>query len=286
METLKGLIRLIRPVNSVMMGFAVIVGAAISNSKGLLTNWLNLIFGFITGFLLTAASMVINDYYDREIDAVNEPDRPIPSGVIKPMEALSFAVILATLGLITAFLTGFTNLFCLLTAILFLLISIVYVTWGKRTGLFGNFMVSACVSAPFIYGGLAVGNIVPLKTWIFVALVLLANTGREITKGIVDVPGDSVRNVKTLAVLFGERKAALASAFFYLSAVALTPIPWVLGLVSAWFIPLVVVTNAGLLASSIRLLKDCSRENARKVKKQILAWFFTGLLAFLAGSMG
>ena len=42
----------------------------------------NILFGFGTGFMLTAAAMTINDYYDRTIDAINEPTRPIPSGLI------------------------------------------------------------------------------------------------------------------------------------------------------------------------------------------------------------
>ncbi|MBC7129975.1 geranylgeranylglycerol-phosphate geranylgeranyltransferase, partial [Candidatus Bathyarchaeota archaeon] len=282
MKKLAGFIRLIRPANCIMMGFAVIVGAAIANYMEFLTKGQNLIFGFLTGFLLTAASMAINDYYDKEIDAVNEPDRPIPSGIIKPSEALALTLILIILGLTAAFLTNPSALSCFITAILFLFISMAYVTVGKRTGLLGNFLVSACVSAPFIYGSLAVDSIVPLKTWIFVAMVFLSNTGREITKGIVDVPGDKERNVKTLAVRFGERKAALASAAFYLFAVALTPLPWLLGIVSIWFIPFVLVTNLGLIASSLMLLKDYSRERARKIKNQVLAWFFIGLIAFLA----
>src|SRR5271157_2405888 len=69
--------------------------------------------GFSTGFTLAAASMVINDYYDRQIDAINEPNRPIPSGLIKPNYALWFASILTVVGFVTSYLT---NIFCLATA--------------------------------------------------------------------------------------------------------------------------------------------------------------------------
>ncbi|MEM2911815.1 MAG: geranylgeranylglycerol-phosphate geranylgeranyltransferase [Candidatus Bathyarchaeia archaeon] len=285
MNRVVGFIRLMRPVNCLMMGFAVLVGAALADSNALGNSWQNLIYGFSTGFLLTAASMAINDYYDREIDAVNEPSRPIPSGLINPGEALAFALILIALGLVTAVLTNTSAVSCFATAIFFWLISATYVTVGKRTGLPGNFLVSACVSAPFIYGSLAVTNDVKLKIWIFVSMVFLSNTGREITKGIVDVQGDKARNVKTLAVRYGEQKAAVAAVIFYMIAVALTPLPPLLNLVFFWFTPLVVVADAGFVASSIMLLKDYSRENARKVKNQVLVWFFTGLIAFMAGSL-
>lgn len=285
MSKVVGFISLMRLVNCLMMGFAVIVGAALVNSNALGNSWQNLIYGFSTGFLLTAASMVINDYYDREIDAVNEPSRPIPSGLIRPYEAIAFSILLTLLGLVTAFLTNSAVISCFVTALLFWLISAAYATVGKRTGLLGNFLVSACVSAPFIYGSLAVANIVELKIWIFVFMVFLSNTGREITKGIVDVQGDEVRNVKTIAVRYGEQKAAVAAVAFYLLAVALTPLPPLLNLVSVWFIPLAALTDAGLIVSSAMLLRDYSRENARKVKNQVLAWFFMGLIAFLVGSL-
>ncbi len=287
MNKIAGFIRLMRPLNCLMMGFAVIVGATIANSKALANSSGSLIYGFFTGFLLTAAAMAINDYYDREIDTINEPSRPIPSGVVKPNEALVFAFLLTVLGLAAAALTciAAVSIFCFLTALIFWLISAIYATVGKRTGLLGNFLVSACVSAPFIYGSLAVTGNIELNILIFVLMVFLSNTGREITKGIVDVEGDKMRNVKTLAVCLGSRKAAITATIFYMTAVALSPLPPVLNLVTFWFIPLVVVTDAGLVASSIMLLMNCSRENSRKVKNQVLAWFLVGLVAFIVGSL-
>jgi geranylgeranylglycerol-phosphate geranylgeranyltransferase len=156
---------------------------------------------------------------------------------------------------------------------------------GKRSGLPGNFLVSVCVTIPFLYGSIAVVNRVELNVSLFAAMAFLSNTGREITKGIVDVEGDRSQNVKTLAVSYGEKKAAVAAALFYLSAVSLSPVPWFLGLVSVLFIPFVTVTDLGLIASSIMLLKDSSRDKARKIKKIVLLWFMFGLLAFVLGTI-
>jgi geranylgeranylglycerol-phosphate geranylgeranyltransferase len=114
-------------------------------------------------------------------------------------------------------------------------------------------------------------------------MAFLSNTGREITKGIVDVKGDKIKDVKTIAVHYGSRNAAFTATAFYLAAVLLTPTPWLLNLVSLWFIPIVSVTNLGLIASSLMLLKDYSRKNARKVKNIVLLWFTIGLLAFVIG---
>lgn len=280
-----GLIRLMRPVNCLMMGFAVLVGAALA-TKGVSTiadKWQSSLYGFITGFMLTAASMGINDYYDRNIDAVNEPKRPIPSGAVKPQEALVFASVLSTIGLVAAYLTSFS---CLLTAVIAWVVFVAYTTVGKGSGLPGNFLVSICVAIPLVYGSIVATDAVQLYVWLFALIAFLSNTGREITKGIVDVEGDRSRNVKTLAVRFGEKKAAAAAVAFYLLAVLLTPVPWFLNLVSLWFIPLVVLTDFGLVASSVLLLRDYSRDNARKIKNMVLYWLAIGLLAFIAGAVG
>ncbi len=282
MSKIGSYIRLMRPVNCVMMGIAVIIGAILANSKDM-TTLLNIVHGFVTGFALTAASMVINDYYDKEIDSINEPNRPIPSGTISPREAAAFAILLTVIGFSFAYLT---NLLCVLVAIMAWMVFVTYTTVGKRSGLPGNFLVSTCVAIPFIYGSIVVANAVTLNVLIFASMGFLSNTGREITKGIVDVQGDKVQNVKTLAVRYGEKPAAVASVIFYLSAVILSPLPWLLGLVSFWFIPLVAITGFGLVASSLLLLNDYSRQNARKVKNFVLLWFITGLLAFVVGAYG
>lgn len=285
MSKFSGYLRLMRPMNCLMMGLAVIIGAVVADAAGISGAWVNMVYGFMTGFTLTAASMAINDYYDRKIDAINEPKRPIPSGLIKPREALLFASVLTVVGFIAAYLTNIAYPLCLVVAIIAWLIFTAYTTVGKRSGLPGNFLVSACVSIPFVYGSVAIAGQVKFNVWLFAAMPFLSITGREITKGIVDVEGDKAHNVKTLAVRFGGGKAAAAAAAFYLSAVLLSPIPWLMNLVSIWFVPLVAVTDVGLIVSSLMLLRDHSREKARKIKNTVLLWFIFSLLAFIFGSV-
>jgi geranylgeranylglycerol-phosphate geranylgeranyltransferase len=282
MNKLGGFIRLIRPINCLMMGFAVLVGAVLATSLGTL-NWLNIFFGFLTGFTFCAAAMVINDYYDRKIDAINEPRRPIPSGAVKPKEALAFMVGLVVVGFVFSLLVVPYGLLCFAVAAVSLAITATYITVGKRSGLPGNFLVSACVAIPFIYGSVTVLGTVGLNVLLFASMAFLSNTGREITKGIVDVKGDSAEGIKTLAVRFGEKTAAITAVVFFIFAVALTPVTWVLGLVGIWFIPFVLVTDVGLVVCSVFLLLDHSREKARRIKKVVLYLFLIGLLAYIFG---
>jgi geranylgeranylglycerol-phosphate geranylgeranyltransferase len=280
MSKLGGFMRLIRPVNCIMMGFAVLVGAVLAAPQLSSINLLYILFGFLTGFTFCAAAMVINDYYDRKIDAINEPQRPIPSGIVKPNDALVFVGALSAVGFVFA---GLVSALCFVVAAASLAITATYLTVGKRSGLPGNFLVSACVAIPFIYGSItAIGN-VGLNVVLFASMAFLSNTGREITKGIVDVKGDSAEGVKTLAVRFGEKNAAVTAAVFYILAVVLTPVTWFLGLVGILFVPFVLVTDVGLLVCSALLLKDYSREKARKIKKIVLILFLVGLLAYVFG---
>jgi geranylgeranylglycerol-phosphate geranylgeranyltransferase len=278
MGKLIGFLQIIRPLNCIMMGFAVIVGASLVSNISFSSN---LLFGFVTSFALTAASMVTNDYYDRKIDAINEPNRPIPRGDISPKEALVFASTLSLLGLITACLT---NLPSFALAIIAWIISLIYIIKGKSTGLPGNLLVSITVVIPFVYGNLVLGQL-ETSTLLFVTIVFLSNTGREITKGIVDMEGDRSHNIGTIAVKYGERTAAIFASFFSLLAVFLSPLPWIWGLVSNLFLLPVLLTDIGLIVSAFLLLHDYSRKNAKKIKNLSLAWFISGLLAFILGSL-
>ena len=284
MDKLGGFIKLMRPINCAMMGFAVFVGALLANPQ-LGLNWLNMLYGFLTGFTFCAASMVINDYYDRKIDAINEPQRPIPSGTVKPKEALAFMIGLIVVGFVFSLLVEDHGLFCFIVAAASLVVTATYLTVGKRSGLPGNFLVSACVAIPFIYGSVTAIGTVGLNVVLFAAMAFLSNTGREITKGIVDVKGDRAEGVKTLAVRLGEKTAAIIAVGFFMFAVALTPVTWLLGLVGILFIPLVLITDIGLIMCSALLLLNPSREKARKIKNIVLLLFLIGLLAYLFGAL-
>lgn len=280
----KALLRIIRPANCIMMGFAVIVGASIAN-RGVFSSqlFLNLLFGFVTAFTLTGASMAINDYYDRSIDAINEPNRPIPSGAISPKQALVYASFLTVAGFLAAFLT---NLHSLVIAVFSWIVFALYAIKGKQRGLLGNFLVSICVAIPFVYGSFVVGKGFETNTALFTLMAFLSNTGREVTKGIVDVEGDRTQNIRTVAVAYRAKIAAIVASVFFISAVALSLLPILLNLVSVWFIPFVAVTDIGLTALSILLVRDYSRNNARKIKNMVLTLFLFGFLAFIAGTFG
>jgi len=281
-----GFIRLLRPINGLMMGFAVIVGASLALAGTFSTNvTLNFLLGFTTAFTLTGASMAINDYYDYDIDKINEPHRALPSGTVKRRESIIFALILILVGLTASAFVNPPSPIPILLATISLAISVTYATKGKKTGLPGNFLVSACVAITFIYGSFIIGQGFSLKVLLFSALAFLSNTGREVAKGIVDAEGDKARKMRTIMVIYGSKVASAVSSFFFFSAVFLSLVPWLLGIISIWYIPFVVVADAGFSVSSIMLIKNSSRENVRRTKNLVLVWMLFGMISFFTGTL-
>ena len=282
MVSLGGLFRIVRPVNSVMMGFAVLVGATIGGGSLLSSSAQELSLAFLVGFFLSGSAMAVNDYYDREIDAINEPGRPIPSGAVSPGEALVVTGVFSALGLVLAWLTSMGSL---AIAVLAWVGMMIYSTVGKRTGLPGNLIVSGCIALPFVYGGFIRGEAGLSHSLLFALVAFLTNTGREVTKGIVDVDGDRASGIRTVAVLRGPAAAAWVSVACYTSAVLVSVVPVYLCLVSIWYIPFVALTDLGLIYLSVSLFRNPSRENSRTVKNRVLPLMLSGLFGFLLGSL-
>ena len=274
---LNAYLTLIRPPNTLMIGLAVVIGEAIGLGK--LPGIVEAIFGFLTASLMMAGTMVANDVYDVEIDKVNSPQRPLASGTVKTGKAVALAVILSSAAIVFAALLG---LWTFLTALLALALMIYYNTRGKKTGLIGNAVVSFNVALPFFYGGLAVNKISPLL-FIFSVVAFLANFGREVAKGIADIKGDSLRQVRTLAVVRGSKAAASASAILFVLAVLLSFLPPFLESISWLYYPPVIAADVGFLYSAYRLTRNQTPENIRSLKGHVLLWMLLGLVGFLLG---
>src|SRR5713226_8645078 len=127
---------LIRPPNTIMIGLGVVIGEAIGLGK--LPGLPEAVFGFLTASLMMAGTMVANDVYDVEIDKINSPQRPLPSGTVKTRDAVVLAVALSVAAIGFSALLG---LWTFLTALVAIPLMIYYNTRGKKTGLVGNGVV-------------------------------------------------------------------------------------------------------------------------------------------------
>lgn len=280
MVNVSDLSTIIRPANSIMVGFAVIVGVAVSAPSIVFS--LPTLLGFLTGFLISSYSMVINDYYDVEVDKVNAPERPLASGKLKGQTAVQLGLILLALGVVSSIPLGPVNL---AIAAFFAFLAWLYNFWGKKKGLAGNFIVAASVAVPYVYGAAAIGEATNLLVWVLALVSFVAGTGREVVKTISDVPGDEVRRIRSVARTYGANRAALIGASLFMTAVGMSVLPILLGIAGIVYGILVLIPDGIFIFASLRILGDYSTENALRIKKLALIGMMTGLLAFIVGGV-
>ena len=273
------LLSLIRPINSFMIGLAVVVGIAIGSPDMLFSRLT--IYGFITGFSISSYSMIINDIYDIEIDKVNQPERPLAKQIISINSALLLSLILLLIGLTSSMIISYSHL---IITVIFSFLSWFYNIWGKKQGIIGNSIVASSMSIPFIFGGIITGNI-SLLVWSISLIAFLSGMGREIIKTIADVEGDKIKGIKSVSIQFGSRNAMLIACGFIIISILISFIPVYLNLIQIYYIPLLILTDLILLYSVFILSKNYSKSESLKVKKLILYAMLFGLITFLANSM-
>ncbi|MCS7125966.1 MAG: UbiA family prenyltransferase [Aigarchaeota archaeon] len=278
MKRLKAYLKITRPVNGILMFIGILAGVALSYSK--VIDFTNIVYSFITAYSLSGSSMVLNDYFDREVDKINAPQRPIPSGLITPSHAIVYSSTLGLVGIISSVLISFQ---CMIIALISYIASALYNISLKKIGLLGNFTVSLVVTAPFVFGSTMSDGYISERIIVFIIPVLLSNTGREVIKGISDVEGDAVREVRSIARVMGVGRAALIGSILYILAVLFSPVPYFLNYVSTLYLPIVIIADIGFLYSAYIILKSPSKENSIKVKNQTLIWMFIALIAYILG---
>lgn len=122
---LAGFLSLTRPMNSIVAGLAAVVAYLIATGSLIPET----VFLFAIVALITAAGNSINDFFDADIDAINRPDRPIPSGAVSRIYAQGFAITLFLLGI---FLSFFTNALCIGITVVNSLILVAYAAKLKK----------------------------------------------------------------------------------------------------------------------------------------------------------
>jgi len=233
---------------------------------------------------VAAGGYAINDYFDVEIDKVNKPERPIPSGRVGAEEARKLALALLALGPLLGLAVGpLTGAYAALNAVLMYY----YSKSLKKTGLPGNLAVSFSTASTLLYGSLATaewaGEVARvLRTIPIILMVFLMTLAREVVKGVEDYVGDKEGGVKTLAVVKGPDfalRAALALACASL-ALAYLAAP----LLSLGYAFLAFVTLGGLL--SLASVAACLRSEdpvrcAAKPRRAMKVAMFLGLIGIL-----
>lgn len=204
-DLLKGYYRLGRPINALAGIIAVILSGYVAGP----ISWWPVIMAAITVLLITVSTNAWNDYIDIEIDKINKPRRPLPSGEISPRGALLFSIVGTAISLVIA---AFINQPAFLIAFGSNILLYLYSWKLKCTVLSGNIAVATVIALCFIFGGVAAGNIQPVL--MLAVTVFFAMMGREILKTMADYKGDLQQNCRTIATVWGKSIARVFVIIF------------------------------------------------------------------------
>ena len=274
---MRGYTDLLRPMNCLIAALAIAVGAAVAVGFGSLGGSATRVMAAaVTGFLFTGAGNALNDYYDREVDRINHPARPIPSGRISARSALNLAWILFVAALILGIVVG---LLAFLIVAVNLVAMVSYEVRFKRRGSSGNLIISWLVASLFLFGGVASygESAVALERVSWLALLaFLPTLGREIVKDIEDIAGDVDR--KTLPMVIGIERAGFIASTAFIIGVALSPMPYMTGVLGAPYLGIVTLADGIFIYCAW-----FSTAKPSMVSKGAKYGMFVALIAFLAG---
>ena len=220
--TLAGLLTLTRPVNSLVAGLAALLGYIVAT--GTLTPFALILVVIV--FAITSGGNVFNDLHDLEIDRINRPDRPLPSGRVTPRAAGTLAILLFSVGLVLTIPAGLP---CVIIAVANSLLLIAYARTLKATVLWGNIAVSYLSASIYPFGGALAGIAAMERTLPLAGITFLAMLSRELLKDAEDVPGDTAAGARTVPVVHGVKRTGVMAYACALGAILvsfLPVVPW------------------------------------------------------------
>jgi len=251
----------------------------VSSGRPVLDN-IALVIGAIVlaGPLVCGTSQVVNDWYDRHVDEINEPGRPIPSGRVPGRWGFGLALAGTGAALVLA---GVLGVWILAATIVGLALAWAYSAPPfrlKGNGWFGNAAVGLCYEGlPWFTGaGVLLGRLPPGPILALAGLYSLGAHGIMILNDFKALEGDRAMNVRTIPVQLGT-KGAVRLACVVMAA----PQAVVVGLLLLWGRPIHAAAVAGLLLTQFALM---GRLVAKP--KERAAWYnATGTTLFVSGMM-
>ena len=236
------------------------------------------LLGFMTGFFISGSANISNDYFDRDVDRINSPGRPLPSGRISVVELWTLSFLFAAAGLAAATLLG--SLVLVLAAAVWG-IALLYNMKFKEMGLFGNLTVAFCVAMTVIIGGATVG-VINRIVLTFAALAFLFDLGEEIAADAMDVIGDELRSSKSIAKRKNKTYALRLSGAIFIIFIIVSFLPFLMGWLGYVYLLLMVITDLCILYFSSRLLLSNTIEEGRvQIRRLYLTWgIFVAIFIF------
>lgn len=216
-------LELLRVWNGAVAALGTLIGASLAIGRVEAT--LPVALAALGALLVNGGGNGLNDYFDLAVDRVNRPDRPIPSGRLTPGGALRISIGASGLGVALALAAApAAGVVAALNGGLLAL----YARYSKRMLISGNLLVSALVASVFPYGALVAGGN-PVAVLPIALCALLSGLSLEVVKDIEDVRGDAANGARTLPLYAGAGVSRIVAVSAMAAAVALSPLPYMIG---------------------------------------------------------
>jgi len=264
-------IELTRPANAVAAGALTFTGAFVAG--GVTTAPAAVAAAVVATVTATGGGNAINDYFDREIDAINQPDRPIPRGDISARGSLWFS-----LGLFGVAIAAALTLprVAIGIAVFNFLALVAYTELFKGLPGVGNVLVGYLTGSTFLFGGAAVDE--PLGALALFGLAAVATLTREIVKDVEDIHGDRQEGLRTLPIVIGQRRALYVGVGAMVLAVAASGWPYYVGTFGLVYLAVVIPADFVMLWATATAFSDPAASQ-RWIKRGMLL----AAVAFVAG---
>jgi 4-hydroxybenzoate polyprenyltransferase len=169
--------------------------------------------GLVMAAVLNAASNALNQIYDLEIDRINKPGRPLPSGRLTLDDAWAFTYTAYAVALALAWLVAPAGRHeCFWIVVVATVITVLYSAppfRTKRLGIWANVTIAIPRGVLLkVAGWSAVKTILGAEPWFIGAIFGLFLLGASTTKDFADMEGDARGGCRTLPIIYGVRRAA------------------------------------------------------------------------------
>jgi geranylgeranylglycerol-phosphate geranylgeranyltransferase len=267
-----GYLKILRPLNCSITFVSVCVGAWIGRS---ILFSPALILAAMVGFVVCAFGNIVNDLFDIRIDTVNNPERPL----IKKTVSRPVVIALGIYFFILAFLFGLSLGTAPFIIIVTTLITLMSYAWVLKKTPAANVVVSLLTGLSFILGGMVTKNPLCLFPFVFSFFIHLA---RELVKDIIDRQGDEPFGVRSIPIVYGNKKACTLSALSLILLCMIIPIPFIFRILGFWYLLLIVVGVLPLMVyTSVKLLRCPQVEDLIKYSRYMKFVMTVGLVAMI-----
>ena len=271
-------IKLLRPLNVFTSGLAMVIGSGI---LGTLNDTGTLLLVMAVVMCFAGAANALNDVVDYEIDKINRPMRPLPSGFVKKRTALFISILLFSMGTLACLeLSEAAKVIGIMIAMPFM---VLYSKYLKGMPLIGNMIVAFILGLSFLFCGAAFNNMSPM--WIPMILAFGLTLVRELVKDIADMEGDQSVGLKTFPITAGIEKSIQLSIFLSACIGVGAFIPYLYGTYGIWYgILLILGVEIPLGVVVVSLLNNPGISSATHGARILKFSTLIGLIAIYAGT--